>query len=495
MEERVVLEFKNIHKEYPGVHALNNVSFNLIAGEVHALVGENGAGKSTLIKTCSGATHQSSGVIVIDGHEYTKLSPSLSRKCGIGVIYQEFNLINELSIAENVFLGRPIRKGLIIDRKRMNNRTSELFEQLGIRIDPRTLVKNLTTGYQQLVEIIKALSMNTHILIMDEPSASLTNTELDFLFSTILRLKKEGVSIIYISHRLDEVFKISDRITVLRDGEHVGTVFTKETSRNQLVKMMVGRELNETYPRRKAQCNAETILEVQNLCGNGLKNVSLSVQRGEIVGLGGLIGAGRTELAELLFGVVKPTAGSILIRGKPIRIANARDAIDKGIALAPEDRKKQGILLHLSVSDNISLPILSRITKLGVIKKRKERQIVNTFRETLRIKTPNTQQKLKNLSGGNQQKVVLAKWLAAEPDIIIFDEPTRGIDVGAKHEIYEIIDQLAKSGKAIIMISSDMAELIGISDRIYVLAEGRITGCLLKKEFNQEVILEYASRC
>ena len=493
MDNNIVLEFKNIYKEYPGVHALKDVSFELREGEVHALVGENGAGKSTLIKTCSGAISPTSGTVAVNGSEFSSLTPLASRENGIGVIYQEFNLVKELSVAENIFLGRAIRNGIVIDRKAMNERTVELFGQLGIEIDPDTLVKNLTTGYQQMVEIAKAISMDSKILIMDEPSASLTNRELDALFLIIRKLKSKGVAIIYISHRLDEIFEVTDRVSVMRDGELITTLNTADSSRDELVRLMVGRELKETFPVRDIKQDSDVILEVEHLSGNGLTDISFNVKKGEILGLGGLIGAGRTEFAEILFGVAQATEGSIKLRGKKIHVKSPSDAIDKGIALVPEDRKQQGVLLHMSIKDNITMPILKRISKMSVINRKREREIIDEYKDSLHIKTPSTAQLTGNLSGGNQQKVVLAKWLAANPDIIVFDEPTRGIDVGAKQEIYMIMDRLAREGKTLIMISSEMEELIGVSDRIIVLAEGKMTGELKKEEFDQETILKYAS--
>ena len=494
MNKSVALEFKHITKRFPGVLALNDVSITFYEGEVHALVGENGAGKSTLIKTCTGAITPLSGTISVFGNEYHGLTPALSHKNGIGVIYQEFNLVEELPVYENIFLGEAIRKGWIINKKEMISRSKELFERLNIDINPTTLVKNLTVGYQQMVEIAKAVSKNARILIMDEPSAPLTNQEVEAMFKMVDTLREAGVAVIYISHRLDEIFRLSQRVSVLRDGELICTMNTQDTNREQLVNMMVGRTLKETFPERTPPKDGEVLLELKNVSGNGLKNVSLQVKKGEILGLGGLIGSGRTELAQLLFGVKRPSAGEILLHGKKINPKKPSIAISKGIALVPEDRKRQGVLLHMSVKENITLPNLKRISKLSVINRKTERSIFEEYKDSLRIKTPNMNQRVNNLSGGNKQKVVLAKWLAMDPDVIIFDEPTRGIDVGAKHEIYLLMDDLVKRGKTLIMISSEMEELLGMSDRIVVLNEGRVTGELKKEDFSQEQVLKYASK-
>lgn len=493
MEQQVVLEFRDVYKNYPGVQALKGVSFNLRAGEVHALVGENGAGKSTLIKTCSGAISPTSGTILVNGEEFTSVTPLLSRLKGIAVIYQELNLVNGLPVYENIFLGRAIRKGVVINSKAMRAKAAELFEQLEIKIDPDELVANLTTGYQQMVEIAKAISIEAKILIMDEPSASLTNAEIEAMFKIVRKLRESGVAIIYISHRMDEIFQLADRVSVMRDGVLLKTMNVRETSRDELIRLMVGRELNETFPQRAINRDSEVILEIDHVTGNGLRDVSMKVREGEILGLGGLIGAGRTELAQILFGVAEKQSGAIKLRGKEISPKFSSAAVALKIALIPEDRKQQGVLLHMSIKDNITLPILKRISKWSVINSKKENHIIEKYKNDLRIKAPNVFQLVNNLSGGNQQKVVLAKWLASEPDVIIFDEPTRGIDVGAKQEIYFIMDRLAKEGKTLIMISSEMEELIGLSDRIVVLAEGKVTAELEKKDFSQETILKYAS--
>jgi ribose transport system ATP-binding protein len=489
-----ILELQNITKTYPGVRALHDISLTINSGEVHALVGENGAGKSTLIKTCSGAIRPDSGKIIINGETFTHMTPKLSEEKGIAVIYQEFNLVNELTVAENVFLGRAIRNGIIVDKKAMAQKAAEIFAQFDINIDPNVLVSSLTVGYRQIVEIVKALSTNARLIVMDEPSAPLTNAEVEHLYTMIKKLKAAGVTIIYISHRLDEVFQLSNRITVMRDGKKIETVNTADIDTPRLIASMVGRELKETFPPREHCVRDEVVLEVQDLTGNGVRNISFNVKRGEILGFAGLIGAGRTELAELIFRVKPKESGKIRIRGREINYKNVASAISGGVALVPEDRKRHGALLGTSIRENITIVILKRISSLSVVHKKEERQIVQKYRDELRIKTPSVEQQVKNLSGGNQQKVVLAKWLSAGPDVIILDEPTRGIDVGAKYEIYKLINSLVEQGKAVILISSEMEELIGMSDRIIVLAEGVQTGELQKSEFDQKTIMRFASQ-
>lgn len=495
MSEEYVLQLQHIRKEYPGVVALKDVTLELKPGEILALIGENGAGKSTLIKCCSGAVIPTSGKIIVNGKEFTSMTPQLAAENGIAIIYQEFNNVKELSAAENLFLGRPIKKGIVIDKAAMEREAAKAFEQLHIKIDPKALMKNLTVGYQQMVEIAKAIQQNAKILIMDEPSAPLTSAEVESMFEVVERLRKEGVSIIYISHRLEEIYRLSDRIVVLRDGEYIKTLITKESHVQELIKLMVGRELTQTYPPR-GDCidENEVILELKDVTGNGDKNISLKVHKGEILGLGGLVGAGRTELAQMIFGAVKKQSGEIYFKGKEINPKSPREAIDIGIALVPEDRKRHGALLGVSIKNNINMPIYQRNSTLSVINSKVERETAEKYEKSMAIKTPSLQQLVKNLSGGNQQKVILAKWLAADAELIIVDEPTRGIDVGAKYEIYKLINELVeKEGKAIIMISSEMEELMGMSDRIVVLSEGNMTGSLEKSEFSQETIMAYAS--
>lgn len=494
MSEDYILQLKNIRKEYPGVVALKDVSLQLKRGEILALIGENGAGKSTLIKTCSGAVVPTSGTIVINDRTFTSMTPQLAAENGIAIIYQEFNNVAELSAAENLFLGRPIRRGIMIDKKAMEREAKKAFEQLRIKINPKTLMKNLTVGYQQMVEIAKAIQQNAKVLIMDEPSAPLTNAEVESMFEVVEHLKKQGISIIYISHRLDEIYRLSDRIVVLRDGEYVKTLITKDSHVEELISLMVGRELTESYPPRKPCIDYnDVVLELKDVTGNGDHNINLKLHRGEILGLGGLVGAGRTELAQMIFGDVRKKSGTILFKGKEIDPKSPREAIDMGIALVPEDRKRHGAMLGLSIKNNINMPVYERNSTASVINTKKERKIGEKYRKELVIKTPGLHQLVKNLSGGNQQKVILGRWLAAESELIIFDEPTRGIDVGAKYEIYKLMNSLVENGKTILLISSEMEELMGMSDRILVLFEGRITGSLEKEEFNQEVIMSYAS--
>lgn len=493
MNDEYVMELRNIRKEYPGVIALKDVSIGVKKGEILALIGENGAGKSTLIKTCSGAVIPTSGKIIINNKEFTSMTPQLASENGIAIIYQEFNNIGGLSAAENLFLGHPIRKGALVDMAAMEKEAAKAFKQLNIEINPKTLVKDLTVGYQQMIEIAKAIQQEARVLIMDEPSAPLTNAEVESMFKVVELLKSRGVSIIYISHRLEEIFRLSDRIVVLRDGEYIKTLNTKDTHVDELIQLMVGRSLNESYPVRNNCIKDEVLLELHNVCGNGDKNISFKLRKGEVLGLGGLVGAGRTELAQMIFGIAKKDSGSIVFKDTEISPKSPREAIDMGIALVPEDRKRHGILLQTSVKNNINMPIYQKISKLSVIRSKKEVGIADKYRTELRIKTPTLHQVVKNLSGGNQQKVILAKWLAANSELIIFDEPTRGIDVGAKYEIYKLINNLVHEGKTVLLISSEMEELMGMSDRIIVLAEGNMTGELQKEEFDQTAIMRLAS--
>lgn len=493
MNDEYILQLQHIRKEYPGVVALKDVSLEVKKGEILALIGENGAGKSTLIKTCSGAVIPTSGKIIINGKEFTSMTPQLAAENGIAIIYQEFNNVKGLSAAENLFLGNPIRKGILVDKKAMEEEAEKAFAQLNIKINPKTLVGNLTVGYQQMVEIAKAIMQDAKVLIMDEPSAPLTNAEVESMFKVCELLKSKGVSIIYISHRLDEIYRLSDRIVVLRDGEYVKTLITKDSVVDELIHLMVGRDLKESYPPRKPCIKEEIVLDLQNVTGNGDKEINLQIKKGEVLGLGGLVGAGRTELAQMIFGDVRKTSGKIVFKGKEIDPKTPREAIDFGIALVPEDRKRHGALLGVSIKNNINMPIYKKISRFSVIDSKQELETAQKYKEELLIKTPSLNQLVKNLSGGNQQKVILGKWLAANSELIIFDEPTRGIDVGAKFEIYKLINNLVEQGKTILLISSEMEELMGMSDRILVLAEGRITGELRKEEFKQDSIMRMAS--
>jgi ribose transport system ATP-binding protein len=488
----VVLSIKNLTKKYPGVLALNRVSLDLLEGEVHALLGENGAGKSTLIKAVAGAITADGGTCTLGGQDYAVMTPQLSRGHGIEVIYQEFNLVPTMSVAENILLGDKISDSPFVDLKKVKAKTAEILEQLNIKIDPGELVRNLPPAQQQLVAIARAVSKDVKILIMDEPSAPLSVSEVEHMFDVVQQLKERGVAVIYISHRLEEVFRISDRVTVLRDGCYVDTKRTADTNRPELISLMVGRELTETYPPKTA-VPTDVALEVKSLSGNGNKDISLSVRRGEIVGLSGLVGAGRTELAMVIFGAEPAKGGEIWVDGERVEIDSPADAMDLGISLLPEDRKGQALFLEMDVKWNISFPIVKRLSKYAVVDRKAEDRIAIQYKERLDIKTPSLAQQLKNLSGGNQQKVVLARSLAAESQILIFDEPTRGIDVGAKQEIYKLMAELTSSGIAILMISSDMEELLGMSDRIVVLCEGKLAGEVHREQFSQDRILDLAS--
>jgi ABC-type sugar transport system ATPase subunit len=492
MDAKVVLSLENITKRYPGVLALNNVSLDFIAGEVHALLGENGAGKSTLIKAVAGAINIDNGIIHVGGQDYQQMTPHLSRGLGIEVIYQEFNLVPTMSAAENIFLGDRVSEKSLVDYSRMKSKARELFDLFKADINPNILVRELSPAQKQIVEIAKAVSKDVKILIMDEPSAPLSVSEVDHMFEVVNQLKQNGVTIIYISHRLEEVFRISDRVSVLRDGEYVATKLTKDTNRKELISLMVGRELTENYPPRMNP-PGEIALEVKNLSGNGDQDISFSVRKGEILGISGLVGAGRTELAMLLFGAAPIESGEIWVDGKKVRIRSPQDAIQQGLGLLTEDRKNKGLFLEMGVGWNISFPIVRKLSKYGIVDTKTEKDIAEQYRDRINIKTPSMEQRVINLSGGNQQKVVLAKSLAAESDILIFDEPTRGIDVGAKQEIYQLMCKLADNGNAILMISSDMEELLGMSDRIIVLSEGKLTGEVQKEQFSQDYILDLAS--
>lgn len=493
MEEYCV-SLRNITKRYPGVLALDNVSVDFLPGEVHALMGENGAGKSTLMKVMAGAIPCDEGTVAVGGKEYRTMTPKLASENGIQVIYQELNLVNRMSVMDNVFAGIPRRKnGFMVDFAAMKRETEAIFERLGIQIDPKAIVGTLPTAYQQMVEIGKSLIRNPRILVMDEPTSVLSNNEVEVLFSAIQRLKAEGVTIIYISHRIEEIFRIADRVTILRDGTYVTTQSTADIDRPKLIQYMVGRDFSEQYPVSHAQ-RGEVVLEAENISGHGFCDVSFQLHRGEILGFAGLVGAGRTETARGIVGAEPLSGGRLMVHGKQRRFHSPRDAIREGIALLPEDRKMQGLVLPLSIMMNADVVASKKVSHFGVLDKKKEKEFVQAYIDKLSVKTPDMKKAVQTLSGGNQQKVVLAKWLSSDCDIFIFDEPTRGIDVGAKQEIYTLMCQLAEEGKAILMISSDMEELLGMSDRIMVMCEGRMTGELANKMvFSQNAVLEYAS--
>lgn len=486
-----MLTLKNITKTYPGVVALDKVSVSFKQGEVHAVMGENGAGKSTLIKIISGAIHPDpGGEILFDDRSYTQMTPALSAENGVAVIYQDIHLVTPMTVAENMFMGR--RMGKIYSKRRLNKLAQEIFDEYGFQLDPGMRVERLSPANQQMVEIAKAISNNAKIMIMDEPTAPLAAAEVELLFSIIAKLKAKGVTVIYISHRMDEVFRITERVTVLRDGRYIATIRTADTNRQQLVNLMVGRELKENFPTRKTPVG-EVILEAKGLTGNSVENISFRLRKGEILGFAGLVGSGRSETMELICGAKKMDAGELRMHGKKVHIASPASAIEHGIGLIPEDRKEQGVIPFNTVKFNTSLSAMHKLTTFGFIHEKKNRELAEKYRETLQIKIPHIDQMVVNLSGGNQQKVVLAKTLAADPDVIIFDEPTKGIDVGAKQEIYNLMNELVAQGKAIIMVSSDMEEILGMSDRIIVLHEGLVSGELQRSEFSQEQVLRLAS--
>ena len=471
-----LLTMEGIEKSFPGVRALKGARLELYPGEVHALMGENGAGKSTLMKTLAGAHTPDAGVIRLDGRAVSIPSPKEAQRLGIAVIYQEFNLVPHLTARENIFLGQERTRLGFFSRQAERKQALALFDRLGIRINPEALCRNLNVAQQQIVEIAKALSTGARIIVMDEPSAALTVQEVERLFEVIADLKAQGISIVYVSHRMEEIFRISDRITVMRDGETVGTRRAKDFTRESLIEMMVGRKLENEFPKQAARIG-EKHLEVTGLRrGEKVKDVSFFVRRGEILGLTGLVGAGRTEVARLIFGADARAAGEIKIDGKPVEIRSPRDAIRNGICLLTEDRKGQGLVLGMSARENFGLPNLERLSTYGLIQRQAEREDFAGYIKEFRIKLASQEQAARTLSGGTQQKVVLAKWLESNSDIIIFDEPTRGIDVGAKYEIYLLMNRLAALGKTIIKISSELPEVLGMSDRILVMHEGRIGG-------------------
>lgn len=492
----VLLEMKGISKRFRGVQALNGVNFDLREGEVHALVGENGAGKSTLMKVLTGIHQPDAGEIFYLGKPYAVKNIGESQALGISMVHQELNMMNDLTVAQNIFIGREMRSGFIIKDNDMVKETRAIFNHIGIDIDPKIKLGRLTVGKQQMVEIAKAVSRDCKVLILDEPTAALTQTEIDELFRIMADLKSKGIGMIYISHRMDEIKTISDRITVMRDGEYVGTVDTDSVTKDEIINMMIGRVVYED-PKTHSEVpeDAETVLEVKNLTsGNLFKNVSFKLRKGEVLGFSGLMGAGRTEVARAIFGADPIDSGEIYVNGKPVSIKSPKDAVNLGIGYLSEDRKRYGLMLDKSVAENTALASLDKYIKFGIINDRKIKEEAQIENAKLKTKTPSMEQALKNLSGGNQQKVIIARWLIKNSDILIFDEPTRGIDVGAKSEIYTLMNELARSGKSIIMISSELVEILRMSDRVLVMCEGRKTGELDISEANQEKIMQLATK-
>lgn len=492
-----IYEIKNVSKSFPGVLALSDVSFSIKKGEVHALVGENGAGKSTLMKILSGVYTPDNGHLYYKGNEVHFKRPSDAQSLGISIIHQEFSLIPHLSAVDNIYLGREvIKKNGLLDKRKMRKNAIEVLNKLDAVIDVDKPISRLSVANQQFIEIAKAIAIDTDVLIFDEPTASLTGKEIEKLFELINRLKSEGVSIIYISHHLEELFRIADTVTCLRDGEWVGTQSITECTKQSIVKMMVGREVNNNYPPKKnvEDRNKETLLDVRNLTNKYIKDISFELKKGEILGISGLVGAGRTETVRALIGADPTSKKDIYFEGEKIKIKSPTDALNHGIGLIPESRKTQGLVLGMTIKDNITLSIMSKITsKLGLIQKRVESSNVNASIKELTIKTPSMNQLVKNLSGGNQQKVVLAKWLNTKCKILIFDEPTRGIDIGAKEEIYKLMRALADKGIAIIMISSELPEVLGMSDRVIAMYKGSMVAEIDGHEIDSEKVMYYAT--
>lgn len=489
-----LLELRGIKKSFYGNEVLHDVDFTLEAGSVHGLMGENGAGKSTLMNILIGIHKKDGGTIKIDGKEVTIESPHDAEKLGVAMIHQELSSVSEMSIAENIFLGREPVKGLFIDYKQMYKQAKELLDLLHIDLNPRRKMGTLRVADQQLVEIAKAVSHNAKIVIMDEPTSSITDREVENLYNIIRDMKLRNTGIIYISHKMDEVYTITDQITVLRDGECINTWDTEKVIPDELIRSMVGRELTEQYPARTPKIG-EPILELKNLTRTGeFEDISFTLHRGEILGLVGLVGAGRTETMQALFGITKPESGEVYLRGEKVEFKKPADAIKAGIAYVTEDRKGEGLVLPMSIAHNTTLPSMKELSKGLFIDGKKENELVDKEVKDLRVKTVSAKLPVKMLSGGNQQKVVLAKWMLKNPDVIIFDEPTRGIDVGAKAEIYKLMNEFVEQGKGIIMISSEMPEAMGMSDRILVLSNSRISGEINKDEFDQDTIMKFAIR-
>lgn len=494
-KENLIVSMHDIKKSFGGVHALTDGRLELRKGEILGLIGENGAGKSTLMKILSGVHQADSGQVSVDGKTVVYKEPRAALKDGICMIYQELNLVQKLSVADNIYIGREAKKGVVLDRKTDYHNTRKILEQMELDIDPGITVEHLTVAKQQMIEIAKGISYNSKVLIMDEPTAALAVSEIEELFSIIRKLKQQGISIIYISHRLEELFTITDRITVMRDGAYIETFDTKNCQMSQLIKSMVGREVTgEKKACSNVAADAEVVLEAKEMESPFIHNASFCLRKGEILGFGGLMGAGRTELARLVFGADWRRSGRIYKNGREITINNPNDAVRNRIGYISEDRKEQGLSLNLSIADNIALPNWDLFTKGGVVNHKRQFADTEKIADTVSVKMPSVRQLVRNLSGGNQQKVAIAKWLLKDCDILIFDEPTRGIDVGAKSEIYDLMRELIGKGKSIIMISSEMSELLGMSDRIIVMCEGHITGELGIEEATQEKIMELAVR-
>ncbi len=491
----VILSMNNITKSFSGVVALKNAQLELKTNEVVALMGENGAGKSTLMKILTGIYSKDGGQIIYYGKEVEFKSIAESEKAGIAIVHQELNMMNDLTVAQNLFIGKEYKKGFLIDDNRMISESKKLFKLLNIDIDPSEKIGNLTVGKQQMVEIAKAISTEAKIIVFDEPTAALTDSEIEELFKVINDLKKNGKGIIYISHRMDEINIISDRVTVMRDGEYVGTLITKECTKSDIIKLMVGRTIfSNPKTHSDVAKDAEVVLKCENLNrGKHVRNVSFELKKGEILGFSGLMGAGRTEVARLIFGADKLDSGKIFVKGKEVKIRSPKDAVNVGIGYLSEDRKRYGLIVDKSVEENTVISSLDNFVKGFFIDRKKSIDISKKYIEDLKTKTPSTQQLVKKLSGGNQQKVVIAKWLVRNSDILIFDEPTRGIDIGAKSEIYTLMEELVKQGKSIIMISSELPEVLRMSDRVIVMCEGRVTGILDISEANQESIMSSAT--
>jgi ribose transport system ATP-binding protein len=473
------LSVRGLTKKYGPVTVLKDINVEFRKGEVHALIGENGAGKSTLCKIISGAIMPSDGKIYVNDTVYEGFSPQTARNQGISMVYQEFNLIPEMTVYENLFVGKEIRRGPFSDTISMMRKSAELFSEMGVSIDPAAKIKYLSVAYCQLVEIAKALLDNSKLLILDEPTATLTNTEVEILFRVLSKLKAEGISLIYISHRLEELFRLCDKITVLRDGLFIRTMDVKDTNMEELIRLMIGREMSQEFPERislPGGNDARPVLKVKGLSNKKIKDISFELRQGEILGLAGLVGSGRTEVVRAIFGADRIDAGEIYVRNKKVSIKSPDAAIKNGIALIPEDRKREGLMLILSIGMNISIIVIRKLCKNLFVSRSMEKELLKKSQNLLAIKTASLENLAGSLSGGNQQKVVLAKWLASNADILIFDEPTRGIDVGAKKEIYDFLFRLKAEGKSIIMISSEMQEILGLSDRILVMHEGSIRG-------------------